>query len=310
MCYLSLHSKEKQRQHTVVKNRDKSKHKHGYNIKHEPRNVTEVPKPKTVTGTSNMPDVVPVDKGVLRCEHSADRLRGCDRDDLNISPITQASCADSPQALSNASNSPITPQNAVKDNEAKFRPFSTPTEGLEDNESPECTPYGKTAIFQDYLKVKTQSSVRFAPSNDGSFIDNTSSEEKLDCNQNQRTEKLPVYDHASSELKEVGKTSSGKQIINHGMNNNSSSAKEKECERGTHRTSNSADNVTLCSQGSESSLSTRSCGDGESETRYQYTWLTRHISCEESPANLAPIVKLAKEVLELGRKSLSKEKGN
>lgn len=329
VCYLSQLSTEKPRCRHTYKTKCKTLDKnHG---EKRPVKITDkvsmklekvqVSKPVSQPVFSNMPDVVPVNRAAVNVDSSPDRfgsanslgnnvlkksLEAQSRDELNISPITQASCADSPQALSNASGSPLTPHDAVKDNDAKFRPFSTPTEELEGSESP----YGNTAVFKDYVKAKTQSSVRFAQTEnfDGSYIGENIAKE-TNCNENG--------------LRDGRNVAESRGIINANNDHNVETYRVSSTLDGQHTDSQLAvssakenlemgrtvcddrivvynDSDTVLSQGSGDSLLSRSGGDGESDTRYKYMWLTRHISVEEAPNNLAAIVKLAQDLAEHG----------
>jgi hypothetical protein len=246
--------------------------------------------------SGNMPDVVPklkhgFDENVISRDKCVGDEVVCE--DLNISPITQASCADSPRAMSNASGSPITPQNLVKDDEAKFRPFSTPTEGLEDNESPVCTPYGDTAVFNDYLKTKRHNSVKFAQKEniEGSFIGE---------------------DYKNS----TGNKSEKMRNEQNGIEISSSSYREKNQQNykreydlpGFHNSHEREDNTIISQESFVSSSSQSSC-ETETQTRCKYCWLTRHISCDECPMNWSQVVKMVQDVAENGGGNLQKRSG-
>lgn len=287
VCYLSLLSQEKCRERTNVQ-------KHRQTASHCRQSRTNG-KSERPDQYCNMPDVVPVEMnaeshfdGDPKCQspHCHDISPGrrkssvCDtigREDLNISPITQASCTDSPQAMmSNASGSPITPENTVKDDVAKFRAFSTPTYDLEDTESPVCTPYGKTAVFQEYRQTRGHNSVRFVntitENVDGSFIG-----EILN----------PVAD----------------------MNTEKHAFKEKQHKLQESRHTLENDKELTAKHYAECTVS-QTTDEGESKTRCKYCWLTRHISCDECPVNLSHVVKLAREVAEKGIVYVEKGKGN
>lgn len=278
VCYLSELSQEKQREKTKVRKRD------GDILK---QTVEEV--------CHNMPDVVPrysrpggSDIGFQGSEKTEffppgkkSEYVNSGKEDLNISPITQASGADSPEALSNASGSPITPQNTVKDKEAKFRAFSTPTEGLEDHESPVCTPYGKTAVFNDYTGNKGQHCVDFAPTEnvDGSFIT-----ENLKLTGEQRSKLLKDF------RQEMKNRENDKNIKNLKVEENSV----------LHQVITSLEDKTLTSQNSAQSMSSESSFENKSRTRCKYCWLTRHFSCDECSLSWSQVVKMAQKVAEKG----------
>ena len=232
------------------------------------------------------------------------------KDDLNISPITQASCADSPQALSNASGSPITPQDTVKDNEAKFRPFSTPTEEIESG--PVCTPYGKTAVFRDYGNMPKGEKVRFQNDSLENFGEN-----KLEKDSKTQTQSSK----SSNDLyPKVHKKS--KELSSH-MSSNNDTLKDSLCAE-SHRSigpgfqesgmqhrnlsaesgNNSHHSETNTSGGSSVSE------DGKSSPRCKYCWVTRHMSCDECPVNWSHVVKTAERVAEKGISDVSEGKGH
>ena len=290
MCYLSLLSQEKCRDRTRLRKRDRT------------GSCTSKVNQKEGIGkyesehSGNMPDVVPkinqrfdADSKSPDDDICVNSDGGCD--DLNISPITQASCADSPRAMSNASGSPVTPQNLVKDDEAKFRPFSTPTEGLEDDESPTCTPYGHTAVFNDYLKSKGHNSVKFRQKEnvEGSFIEENfknSQEVKTDgMRRNQRDIKYS-NDAEENQLQYLRLSNRDGDNVSHEDNNN-----------------------TIISQGSVKSTSSWSSSESEAQKRCKYFWLTRHISCDECPMYWSHVVKMVQHVAENGASNLPKVNG-
>lgn len=279
VCYLSELSQEKQREKTKVRKRNDDILK---------QTVDEV--------CLNMPDVVPrysrpdrSDVGVQGSEKTDCFLTGkkstyvnSGKEDLNISPITQASGADSPEALSNASGSPITPQNTVKDKAAKFRAFSTPTEGLEDNESPVCTPYGKTAVFNDYTGNKGQHCVDFAPTEnvDGSFIQEN-------------------FKH-TGEQKSKTRKDFRQEMKNRDNDKNIKNLKVEESQMFEHQVVTSVEDRTVTSQNSALSMSSESSFENKSKTRCRYCWLTRHFSCDECTLSWSQVVKMAQKVAEKG----------
>ncbi|XP_053404672.1 uncharacterized protein C5orf34 homolog [Mercenaria mercenaria] len=307
VCYLSLLSKEKCRERTNIRRKDQTgKHSKKDSQKEGVNRYAQ-------KFDSNMPDVVPREAqrrvdgnsaGNCYISENLDLSPGKEnsergnvgQDDLNISPITQASCADSPQALSNASGSPITPQNTVKDDGAKFRPFSTPTEGLEDNESPVCTPYGKTAVFNDYLQNKGQECVRFAQVEnvDGSFIGENCKPAKEVNSEIQRSE------NNQKDMKPLV------QMEQRGQKSVETDYRNRERDVFGFQNTCGLQDITITSQGSVKSASSRSSGESESQTRCKYCWLTQHISCDECPMNWSQVVKMARDVAEKGAKSFKK----
>ncbi|XP_052271990.1 uncharacterized protein C5orf34 homolog [Dreissena polymorpha] len=197
---------------------------------------------------------------------------------LNLSPITQASCADSPQSLSAGSGSPFTLHNASTDDNAKFRPFSTPTEGLEQRAS------------GDYYE--------------GSFL----------CEQ-----------FGTKPLKAGIKTSHENKIENRSTESAALPQKHDPIsvpcwveDQRKHRGMSLQDNVCfewalmtgLKETGAETGLNQKTV-DCSSKTRHRYTWLTRHVSCDECPAYFRNTVKMAKDLAEKGvQKVLSDKNGS
>lgn len=280
VCYLSLLSQEK------VKNRHKHEKVKGTNIS------------LSCQKSNNQPDTSKQSNHSSQPEKSYDSPRANKtKDDLNISPITQASCADSPRALSNASGSPITPLDVVKDTEAKFRPFSTPTEELE--AEPVCTPYGKTAVFKDYSHKSKGEKVRFE--ND-SF-------EKLTERGSSKTDKtLTEMCNRNND----GKESTGHVTVaikGHETNvvSKNYNTKANGCEAVPNapntlkQINHSADSGNRSGHNETNSSTDSSVSDVDKPSpRCNYCWVTRHISCDECPLMWSHVVKLAKNVAENG----------
>ncbi|KAL4220206.1 hypothetical protein ACF0H5_020614 [Mactra antiquata] len=189
--------------------------------------------------------------------------------DLNISPITQASFVDSPRALSNDSHSPASSEEGVIDRDAVYRHFSTPTEGL-DEESPsvilqECAIKGRDNNVQRYFQNAN---------NDGSFIGN-------------------VFKPISNP--QCGQTDNNYDDEKCAINKNDVNVLHVACESSQ---SGRQDSMLLHRKCAHGDLTSK-CDKG-GKTRYKYTWLTRHISCDECPINFNTIVKMANNVAKNG----------
>ena len=287
MCYLSLLSQEKEK-HRHKDNRVKKQTQTSLSGKHN----------------QNQSDFHNQSNHSSQSEKSHDSPRSNEtKDDLNISPITQASCNDSPRAMSNASGSPITPLDVVKDNEAKFRPFSTPTQELE--EEPVCTPFGKTAVFRDYGLTSKGDKVRFENDSFEQCQDKGSSQENdtltqltqaNDCRKTKHgTTKdswkydskinLSNYDSQKFDVRPVGEKNRAElNIPNYQTQTDNRTEK---CNISGHTDTNS-------------SLESRTSQDGKQSPRCNYCWVTRHMSCDECPITWSHVVKMARNVAENG----------
>ena len=222
------------------------------------------------------------------------------KDDLNISPITQASCNDSPRALSNASGSPITPLDIVKDNEAKFRPFSTPTQELESE--PVCTPFGKTAVFRDYDHKSKAEKVRFQNESSEHPKDNDSRKthdtltRASDC---QKSKSKVAKDFVSREST-IKSSNSGSQNFDIRQSGDGYNAEQTvpKYRRGANSSAGSSNR----SGQNETNSSVESCAsqDSKPSPRCNYCWVTRHMSCDECPVMWSHVVKMARHVAENG----------
>ena len=280
MCYLSLLSQEKV----------KSRHKN---------NKVKKPATTSLSGKSNhyQSDSYNQSNHSSQSEQSHDSPRSNEtKDDLNISPITQASCNDSPRALSNASGSPITPLDIVKDNEAKFRPFSTPTQELEDEE-PVCTPFGKTAVFRDYGQKSKGDKVRFEKDSSEKSKDNGSSKshdtltQASDCQKHKRQ---------TADSKTIS-SSSNSQKFDLRSGGDGYKAEQNVGNNQIHANNRSSESCNRSGQG-ETNSSTESCTsqEGKPSPRCNYCWVTRHMSCDECPLTWSHVVKMARNVAENG----------
>ena len=227
------------------------------------------------------------------------------KDDLNISPITQASCADSPQALSNASGSPVTPLDTVKDCQAKFRPFSTPTQEL-DQSDPVCTPYGKTAVFRNYNLKNEGEKVRFENDSLEHLKENKSGKDdktqmKSDnivteqrARRKEKKKKDRIVTSHYTPLYNDTITNSVNLESRHQSAVSKLGPSEKRCINISTESRNSEQGVI------DSSTESFVSGDGKSSPRCNYCWVTQHISCDECPVTWSHVVKIAKSVAENG----------
>ena len=286
MCYLSLLSQEKV----------KSRHKN---------NKVRKPATTSLSGKSNhyQSDSYNQSNHSSQSEKSHDSLRSNEtKDDLNISPITQASCNDSPRALSNASGSPITPLDIVKDNEAKFRPFSTPTQELEDEE-PVCTPFGKTAVFRDYGQKSKGDKVRFENDSSEKSKDNGSSKSHDTLTQGSDCRKPHNKTAKGSKSSDptTKNSNSGSQMFDSRTSGDGYKAELNVMNYQRHANNRSSESCNRSGQGDTNS-STESCTsqEGKPSPRCNYCWVTRHMSCDECPLTWSHVVKMARNVAENG----------
>ncbi|WAR28091.1 CE034-like protein [Mya arenaria] len=177
---------------------------------------------------------------------------------LNLSPITQASCVDSPGGISNASGSPFSIHTSGENCNAKFRPFSTPTEGLDAKENGS---YNNNA--------------------EGSFLGETYGKKPVDFTQDIQSQHHYFKPIAvcKSEMK-----------ASHDCGDVGRACLEQE----------ETTLATKCEDEICGGISSCSSQEGDSQTQVRYTWLTRHMSCDECHSSFGHVVKLAKEAAETG----------
>lgn len=229
------------------------------------------------------------------------QLHSLSQDGLNLSPITQASCAESPQALSNASGSPITPENAHTDRNAKFRQFSTPTEGLEDNATVDiqvCSVCGKlkSNISEKIVLPYVNAEGSFLGEHFGRELEN----EKGMNNSSGAHKCGPNFENRCSCTKkdtEVQLTDRKSHV--------------KEMVEAVYQEPELRDLVSPREEGClEDTRTSSSSREGVSETRRRYTWLTRHISCDECPTAWSHVVKMAQAFADSWERSSKNSNGN
>lgn len=213
---------------------------------------------------------------------------------LNLSPITQASCANSPEAMSNTSASPVMYENTLKDMGAKFRPFSTPTEGLELNE-------GTTNICPNCLKpVKERKQLRTQVDNpDGSFLGEN-------CGPGNKN----TSDKFTDKEKSLRESVNGGQNICSCANQNIVIIRPDPVGKriGQEKPQGSCIE-TLASNHTYQGNTSASSEDSSKDMRRRYTWLTKHVSCDECPTMWSHAVKLAQTLAESGAQVSEKNKG-
>lgn len=197
------------------------------------------------------------------------------QESLNLSPITQASCADSPPALSNASGSPVTPENTQKDRHAKYRQYSTPTEGLEDGTQSVC-PKCLKRISNNAVSLQKQT----VGNPEGSFLGENHGGQN---NEQNCCQCLQQTDEKTQRVVDTGQV----LLKDKGINN--------------YRPLN--ENLDL-SKNSDGSSET-----DQGEVRRNYTWLTRHISCDECPTNWSHVIKMAQTFAENDHKQSAECQG-
>lgn len=221
------------------------------------------------------------------------------QDGLNLSPITQASYAESPQALSNGSGSPITPENAHTDRNAKFRQFSTPTEGLEDNgvvDVQVCSLCGK---LKNNISEKN-----FLPhiNAEGSFLGEHFGRE---------LENQKGMDEGFGGINFENRCSCTRKDVDAEVQLTDGNNYAKEMVQTVEQEPELRDLVSPRKEDYlEDTRISSSSREGASETRCRYTWLTRHISCDECPTAWSHVVKLAQAFADGLGKSSKDSNGN
>ena len=290
LCYLSLLSQEKLKERNRVKKKAPVK--------------TDAEQFENQADTNNQSN------HSVHSGQSHDSPRSNEnKDDLNISPITQASCADSPQALSNASGSPITPLDTVKDNQAKFRPFSTPTQEL-DQQEPVCTPYGHTAVFRDYGNITKGEKVRFQNdsvkhSKETRSVEGDTFETKTKFDNGTISACLHT-DSQTEQMVDTRRNTYGRALYDNSIR---SEPRTRDSQNNARLRVDPSDrkhgNISTESRNSEQNVTNSSTEsfnteDSQSSPRCNYCWVTRHMSCDECPVMWSHVVKIAKSVAENG----------
>ena len=267
VCYLSVLSQEKQRDRVKVKKNRQTRNLHSTSgDKYEqtkrcdsPLYQKKVQYSEEVLSNTVKDSQTPVRK-VPKRQHG-NYPPG--EEDLNISPITQASRGNSPSGVSHASGSPVTPQDTVKDCAAKFRPFSTPTEEVENID-----------LESDVFHVKHGKTKHLPVNREGSFLGEDFNHVKIDISN------LKTSNHTKGHSYE-DKTLSVSNDVEFNQ-------KYKDFDFSGHST-------VPCSS-SEDSGSSGLSDTRSRETRRSYCWVTRHISRDECPLVWSYAVKMAEQI--------------
>ncbi|KAK3603768.1 hypothetical protein CHS0354_023387 [Potamilus streckersoni] len=235
------------------------------------------------------------------------------REDLNISPITQASSTNSPSGLSQASGSPVTPQINMPESNNRYMLFSTPTRGLEacelpvDLEEPVCTPYGKTAVFRDYRQERHGDRISGADLDEEACVSVSGYESKgekkqtvMDQGQGDNQSDVGGIVEMQYNLVDRDHWQEENNII--GRENHQGSKEYKHCDGKEMENSlqksvqHSSRETTLTGILRTSDVSRSTGSDTSQETTQKlYCWVTKHISCDECPLAWSHVVRLALE---------------
>ncbi|KAL3846781.1 hypothetical protein ACJMK2_017739 [Sinanodonta woodiana] len=239
------------------------------------------------------------------------------REELNISPITQASSSNSPCGLSQASGSPVTPQIQQPGSNNRYMLFSTPTRGLEacelsaDLEDPVCTPYGKTAVFRDYRQERQGGKISGTDLDifvqkthmSGSGHESKGEKKQTVLASGQGDNQRDIEDSIERGNNLVGRDHYQKENIIIGRENHQGSKDSKHrnvgesAEKSVLRSSRETTltGISQTSDVSKNSVQQSSSDTSQETTQQLYCWVTKHISCDECPLNWSHVVRLALE---------------
>ena len=220
---------------------------------------------------------------------------------LNLSPIANASCVDNAETMSNTSGSPVIAEHRGWDSQAKFRPSSTPTEGLDRPGINLICPICQ----KPQNSAKTISRVKVTDNVEGSFLGecfaagrhSESSRYQGEIGRELADASTEICLCTISELCQINleNQTGSRSVVTKPILN------PKDCDKGkAYHGSKDINSGGFDPGPGRSNSGGQAYGPNDSslevsggEIRRSYTWLTRHISCDECTTTWSHAVKLA-----------------